>query len=364
MAASTHPLPLTVDEITVDWLTAALRERAPGATVNSFEIVKSEYATCTKLWLRLDLDQAGHDAGIPERVVLKGGFEDHGRLFYQMHEREARGYRDLYPVAHLPHPTCYFADFDRERRQGIIIMEDLATCGATFCNALLPQSFDQVASRLTALARFHASTWNSPEIQPGGQWSNIVFFDLFGELFDRYSQPDLWAARIGLPRGAAMSLRFHDREWMIDAYARMVSLGRRLPQCVIHGDAHLGNVYAYPDGSPGFVDIVTATGPGLLEVAYHISTSVDSADRSDWEEALVQHYLEELARHIDDVPSLEEAMQCYSIFLIYGYFAWLKNEPHHQIEPITTAVTSRINAAMLDRDVIGLIRNLAQEVGA
>ena len=350
------PLPTQVEDVTPAWLTAALRQRAPEATVRGFELVKSEYATCTKLWLRLDLDEAGKHAGIPERVVLKGGFEDHSREYYVMHEREARGYNEVFPIAPLPHPDCFFADFDRDQKQGIVIMEDLATRGVTFPNIFQPQSFDQVAARLTALARFHAGTWKSPEIGPGGIWSDIVFFDSFDALFRKYSQPDWWQARITLPRGAAMSLRFHDRAWMIDAYGKMVKLAHSLPQCVLHCDTHLGNTYVYPDGSPGFLDIVAGTGPAMLEVAYHISTSVDIADRAEWEEALVRHYLDELARYIGDVPPIDQAMRHYSIFLIYGYFAWLKNEPHHQIEPIATAVTSRINAAMLDRDVIGLIR--------
>ena len=360
-AESYLPLPLTVEGVTTEWLTAALRQRAPLAAVNAFELMQSEYATCTKLWLRLDLNEAAKAAGIPERVVLKGGFEDHSREYYVMHEREARGYSEVYPVAHLPHPECYFAGYDRGQRQGIIIMEDLATRGVTFCNAFQPQSFEQVAGRLSALARFHGGTWNSPEIKPGGLWSDIVFFDSFDQLFRKYSQPGWWAARICLPRGAAMSLRFHDREWMIDAYAKMVSLAHSLPQCVLHCDTHLGNAYTYPDGSPGFVDIVAGTGPALLEVAYHISTSVDSADRGQWEEALVRHYLDALNQQVAHVPSLDEAMRCYSIFLIYGYFAWLKNEPHHQIEPIATAVTSRINAAMLDRDVLGLIERFERD---
>lgn len=352
------PLPLSLDEVTLEWLTAALRRHSPALEIRSFEITQTEFATCTKLWIRLDLDAATNATNIPERVVLKGGFETHSREYYQMHEREVRGYRDVFPVAYLPHPECYFADYDPIARQGIIIMEDLSARGVTFCNALQPQNYNQVAGRLSALAHYHASTWNSPDVKSGGRWSDLVFFDKFDQLFQKYSQPELWNARVALPRGTAMSRRFHDREWMLDAYSKMVLRAHELPQCVLHGDAHLGNTYAYPDGSPGFVDIVTSVGPALLDVTYNIVSSVDIADRRDWEGALIQHYLHELTQKVADAPSFEEAMRQYSMFMVYGYFAWLKNEPHHQIEPIATAVTSRFNAAMLDRDVIGLFQRL------
>jgi hypothetical protein len=50
------PLPITVDEITPEWLTRALRTRAPGATVQAFEIVDVVNTTTTKVRLRLDRD--------------------------------------------------------------------------------------------------------------------------------------------------------------------------------------------------------------------------------------------------------------------------------------------------------------------
>jgi hypothetical protein len=71
--ASHRPLPVAIEEITRDWLTAALRTGTPDVTVRAFEIVDVNRGTCTKIWLRLDLDEMGREAGIPELVFLKGG---------------------------------------------------------------------------------------------------------------------------------------------------------------------------------------------------------------------------------------------------------------------------------------------------
>ena len=125
-----HPLPTTIEAIDRDWLTAALRTHAPGVTVRDCAIVDMKRGTCTKVRLRLHLDDAGKEAGIPETVVSEGRLRAaQPRHGHYMHEHEARGYRDVFPVLQLPTPACYFADYAADQQQGIVIMEDLATRG-------------------------------------------------------------------------------------------------------------------------------------------------------------------------------------------------------------------------------------------
>src|SRR5215831_9973062 len=138
------PLPITVEEITPIWLTSALRTRAPGVTVHGFDVVDVVNTTTTKVRLRLDRDAAATDAGIPELVIVKGGFQEHGRELEKMHLREVRAYRDVFPEVPLRTPRCYFAEFDAERRQGIVILEDLVARGVEFCHATRPQSQERV----------------------------------------------------------------------------------------------------------------------------------------------------------------------------------------------------------------------------
>ena len=123
-------------------------------------------------------------------------------------------------------------------------------------------------------------------------------------------------------------------------------------------DLHLGNLYTEKDGTPGFFDTMTARGPGMLEVSYHVSASLDVADRPRWEAALVQHYLDELARNGIEPPAFDEAMRQYSIFLLYGHFVWISTESHYQTEAVNTANAARVSAAMLDNDTIGWIAAL------
>ena len=359
VSASHRPLPITTEAITREWLTAALRTKAPNVTVRDFQIVDVIHATTTKMRLKVDLDDHGKRAGIPELLILKGGFEPHSRVLCHMHEREVRGYRDVLPIVKLPSPACYFADYDPERQQGIIIMDDLVARGVTFCNALKPQTHEQIARRLTVLAQFHAKTWASAEIAPGGRWGDLVdFFDVMRDFFDRNLEPDTWRRFVTSPRGAATSVRFHDRQWMIDAWNRMTHFAHQQPHCVLHGDIHLGNLYIEQDGTPGFFDTLASRGPGMLEVSYHISASLDAADRRGSEGALVQRYLDELANNGVDAPAFDEAMRQYGIFLVYGCFIWMTTEPYMQTEAVNTANAARVSAAMLDHDTIRLLQSI------
>jgi hypothetical protein len=238
-------------------------------------------------------------------------------------------------------------------------MEDLTARGVTFCHATKPQTHEQAARRLSALARFHAKTWDSPELAPGGRWGDLVdLFEVMRGFFDRYLAPEKWQRCMSLPRGVATSIRFQDRDWMMESWDRMCRFGWQLPHCVLHGDVHLGNLYIEPDGTPGFLDTLASKEPGMLEVSYFISASIDSADRARWEGALIRHYLDELARCGVKPPNFDEAMRQYGIFLLYGLFIWQTTESHFQPESVNTANAARVSAAMLYHETAGLLAAL------
>ncbi len=352
-----HPLPIAIEEIDRDWLTAALRTRAPGVAVRACEIVDMKRGTCTKIRLRLHMDNAGRDAGIPETVVLKGGFEPHSRDMAIMHEREARGYRDVFPLLKLPTPACFFADYAASQRQGIVIMEDLAARGVIFCDPLRPHSHEQVARRLGVLAHYHAQTWDSPDFVTGGRWDWLE--DVIAttpKYYAPYLEPEHWERFVNAPRGAAVAKRFLDRDWIRDTFGRMLTLSRRVPQVLVHSDTHLANLYWDRNGAPGFFDSLPGRSPPMEEIAYHVVCALDLADRRRWEGALVRHYLDELARHgVANPPGFDDAMRQFGAFMARGFIIFLFNESFFQDEAINTAYTARFSAAMLDHDTRGLL---------
>lgn len=366
MISNTSPsslLPLSIDDITPTWLTHALRQRYPDIEVLACEVVDVLSGTCTKVRLQLTLDAAGKAAGIPERVILKGGFEPHSRAMFVTHEKEVRAYRDLFPEFKLPSPGCYFADCDEKRQQGIVIIDDLVTLSATFCHPQTPQSYQQVADRLTVLARFHAQSWDSPELRAGGRWSWAHDYLAASQTYmKRYLEPNVWHHYVTSPRGAAASVHFHKAEWMGSALDLLPRFARDLPRCLIHGDTHLGNLYIEHDGTPGFFDPQPMQAPAMVEVTYHIACALDPLDRRRWERALVQHYLEALHSQGVEAPDLDTAMRQYSIFLVPGYCIFLVNASDFQPEAINTAYTARFSAAMIDNNTLETLEAVRHEI--
>lgn len=347
-------LPVEIEQITGDWLTSALRAHAPEVSVRGFEIVDVIRSTCTKIRIGLELANNRADAPIPSSVILKGGFEPHSRTMGYMHEKEVRAYAELLPALGLRRPECYFAAYDAQAGQGIVILEDLVQRGVEFCSPLKPQNFEQVARRLEDLARFHAASWDSPDFQNGRRWAWVE--DTLADThryFGAYLTEEVWRGFIHSPRGAAASVRFHDLGWMIDSLRRMAIYSARLPHCVNHTDTHLGNLYVDRDGQPGFYDSLAGRGPAMLEVAYHLGCALDTADRSRLEGALIQHYLDALAQAGVAPPSFDDALHQYGAFLAYGYAIFIINEAFFQSEANNTAYTARFSAAMIDHDTIG-----------
>jgi hypothetical protein len=145
---------------------------------------------------------------------------------------------------------------------------------------------------------------------------------------------------------------------MASAMDKIEILGRQLPHSIVLGDTHLGNLYVDPDGTPGFFDFICGHEPAMMEVAYHITGALDTADRARWEGPLVQHYLDELGRNGAPAPAFDEAMHQFGVFIAYGFCIFITNDSIFQSEAINTAYTARFSTAMLDHDTIGLLNGI------
>jgi len=180
-----RPLPVEIGDITPAWLSAAL-----GSPVSAAKVVDVNNGTCTKIRIALETD----DPDTPETVILKGGFEPHSRMMDYMHANEVHAYADVAPHSPLRQPRTWFAGFDADAKQGIVIMEDLVARGVTFLHPQQPRPPEEVARRLEMLAKHHAMTLGRPEdMAPDGR------FAWAGDLIDgfyRYGEtiltPPVW----------------------------------------------------------------------------------------------------------------------------------------------------------------------------
>ncbi|MGF7150227.1 hypothetical protein FHS96_003885 [Sphingomonas zeicaulis] len=354
--AGALPLPLVPEGVTADWLTEALRQHRPAVTVTSATIVDILCGTSTKIRVRASYE--GDDAGdLPATLIVKGGFEAHSHDMAAMYANEARFYADILPYISMPSPRCYFAGSDPRSHQSIVIMEDLRRPGLEFCSALRPQTFDQVARRIDAMAHYHAETWQSPAFEAGGRWSDIGSrFESWGQEFQqRFLVPEVWDHYMASPRGAAVSTRWHDRHWMAQALTTIGEIQFAQPRCLIHGDTHLGNLFIDEHGAPGFFDAQVARTAWHHEVSYHIVCAFDVAERARWEGPLLQRYLTALASHGVEVPGYDSAWLDYRRSIAWGLFIFLTNPTKYQTEAVNTAYAARFSSAALDHDLKRLL---------
>ena len=96
----------------------------------------------------------------------------------------------------------------------------------------------------------------------------------------------------------------------------------------------------------------------MMEVTYHLTGGLDTADLRHWDRALVQHYLDALGQQGVTPPSFDAAMEQFGVFLTLGYCIFMVNESFFQPEAINTAYTARFSAAMIDHDTLGLLQSI------
>lgn len=348
-------LPLVPDDVTAQWLGNVLGRRYPGVAVERFEVTETLWGTGTKIMATVAWNEAGRAAGLPERLCIKAGLAEHRELVKFCYQTEARFFADLAPRIAIGVPRVLFAAANAD--QGVVIMEDLRAAGAHICRVQQPLTRDQAAAFLDDLAALHARWWNSPALADNGELGWLMRHDplpdeAWGDFGRGQLEPEVWAHYMSLPRALALPAPCRDREHVLAALHALRRHGAGGPLCVIHGDAHLGNMYLNRDGTPGFLDWqTTRRGHWAQDVTYFYISALDPLDRRAWEKDLIRGYLAALARHgVADAPDEAQAWQAIRAHIIYGLFYWTVNPVEWQAEANNAAVAPRFGWAAVDHD--------------
>lgn len=359
----TGTLPLQVEDITPSWLTSALARSHEGVAVESLAIDDVMYGTATKVRVRLAYNATGRELGLPESLIVKGGFvPEYRNLNAYIYEYEAKFFKEVHPCLRANVPACFYSETESRSGQSIVILEDLRSREVEFCRVQRTLTFAQAAANLDAQARWHAQFWQSPALESDGELAWLASQDPLpdgesGTYHWGQLKPEVFARYTQLPRGAAVPKRFHDRDWMERALLDLRAFDRIGPMTFLHGDVHLGNLYFDRDGTPGFLDWQSyRRGPWAHDVTYFLISALDIADRPRWERALLEYYLERLAFHgVNNPPSIESALDAYRRHIVYGLFFWLVNPVEWQVEVNNCAVAPRFAMAELDHEIHDLM---------
>jgi hypothetical protein len=335
-------LPRSLDEVTAEWLTEALSVRYPGTIVTRLTPGGSVRATGTKLRLLLEYNDEGHRHRLPATMWFKGGLEPHSDHVRTSHVRESLYYERIAPLQLVNGPSGYFAGADEDGYAAQLI-EDLLQRNARFGTALSPIDETVAAQALEMLARLHAHWWRAPELDllgpPGGSLSTdgIVL---------RLLTPDAWEDAMARPSAAELPRAFHDVQRVREGMERLWAIDRNSDAlCMVHGDAHPGNLFFDSDGRPGFLDWQRLMQCDWAhDVNYLLVSSMAIEPCAARERDLLEHYL--LAREAQGVPAMdrEKAWRSYRQHSMYGLI-WNVVPPVMQPLEVVREVAARFNAA-------------------
>jgi Phosphotransferase enzyme family len=338
VAAST--LPLTLSDVTAEWLTAALRE---GGVIHSSAVTSFDWSVLGegvgfigqlgRVSLRYDAPEPGAPASViakfPSPIAQNRGFG----VVAGLYETEIRFYHELAGRVPVRVPRLYYGAFDPEpgssravawvleRLPGRVTMALLGTLTKAAAKngrryALLIEDLgstrvgDQVAgcgvdearAALRALARLHASMWNSPDLRRA--WLRGIDADapLVYGLFKRTWPLFTERYRRHLPNVEAIGA------WLNRNGEDILRRFARPPFTLLHGDYRLDNLFFdAADGGPDGVTVIDfqgiRIGNGMVDVAYFLRPNLAPEHADASEERLVRAYHDELvARGVRDYP--------------------------------------------------------------
>jgi hypothetical protein len=344
--------PLSLEEVTADWVGAALQPRYPGVVVSHVDKGSPIHGTGTNLAVLLSYErQPVRGPRPPTRMWLKSCYEPHfasmasSRIF----EMEPTFYRDLAPRLPICTPACHYAGADPATGQGAVLLQDLAADGAEFGDATRPITPDRVALGLDLLAQLHAHSWG--QAWPKALWYVTQGIALEGErgAWFNAQTPEVFARYIAERTEANTPASVNDPERITRAFRALAAMSLDGPLCLIHSDSHLDNFYFKSDGSPGLMDWQSPRyGSWAWDVSYFIISALDIEVRRAVERDLLDHYLGALRRVGVDAPDREAAWLAYRRYNAYGLFVKIVNPDIFKPRTINLAWMSRHVAATED----------------
>lgn len=338
-------VPATLEEaLGREWLGAALADLSGGMAVKQVETVEVIRTVATKVRFAVVFEGEARR----RHFCLKG--------LLDVDEMTARGgatcvleadfYGKVAPVVDLRVPDAVALVIDREAQQAVTIMRDLIMDGANFCSALDPFTADDALQSLEQLSRLHAKS----ALLEGAGWIRPRAAELAKM---SYVTPEMLQNLLDGPRGDNLSPKVRSAANLAAAIKSLAERDSARPQFMIHGDAHVGNLFRMEDGI-GLIDWqLLQRGGWALDIAYHLNAVLPSKVAEVEERRLLGEYLAMMRGHGMAMPDEEEAWRQYREAVTYGYYLW--SITRRVDPPIIVRFVDRLGKAVMRHDSFGLL---------
>jgi aminoglycoside/choline kinase family phosphotransferase len=284
-----------VDELEAARLTELLADSSltGGAVVTDVQrhdVGTGQVASCVELVLSLE------GAAAPVTLVAKRPSDDPVSLAtskaLHLYEREVRFYADVASTVLIRTPECHYAGYDDETGRFLLLLESLTPSAAL--DQLEGLSLARAELALRELAGLHAPHWGTTSldattfVREPDDAATAGVTELLPSLFAMFL--DRFGDQLTTPTRAVV-------EWLAPRLEPYYA-GRPGPTTVQHGDFRTDNLLF--DGRGGAVPLATVDwqmvtiGTAALDVAYLLTTSLETEDRRSHEVELLDGYHDRL----------------------------------------------------------------------
>ena len=242
MSIPTHP-----EEVTVDWMTAALQDagllRKSRVTSLSVEPVGSQGLIGHVARIRLNYDRAEHHQVLSLIAKFPHSNPEMRKGLQSMYQREIDFYKYLGAAAAISLPGSIYSAMDESSADNILLLEDLsqdARPGCLVCGC----TPEEARAAVLRLARFHAAWWENERLAHFHwlQHKRDFIQDYSTDQFCADFEDLLGRIRLELPNADLYGVFLQPATLLARNYTRVKSFLYGAPTTLVHDDYHLDNL--------------------------------------------------------------------------------------------------------------------------
>ena len=284
-------VPTRPSELTVDWVNSVLAEHRiePMTDLRIEPVGAGLYGTIVRI-----VESNGGTEAVPRSFVAKFSAEDleirEALMPLQIYSREYNFFTKLSADLPIRTPTCYFAHYDPDTADSVLLMDYVE--GEVF-DDLRGATHEQAERAFDVAARLHVSMLGS----------EILEADWIHPLGGPPVIDGVVAATAqALPEGIEL-IRDRCPSWMKQNANRAPEIIRTqlaelnlLPHTLVHLDYRLSNMIFHGEDAEAGMTLVdwhsVLRAPGVCDIAFFTLMAINVSDRREWEDELVNRYLE------------------------------------------------------------------------
>ncbi len=351
--------PRAPHEITVEWLSLALREAGVlGEALIESAAVEAigDLGGVNGETYRVRIEYAGSAVEAPRSLVAKFPADRAGArgvaAFQHWYEREVSFYTTLAATSRIRTPRCYAASIDPTSAPSgdyVLLLEDLRPRPQG--DQIAGCTVEEARAAIEAAAALHARWWHTPP--PVGDAMPETTIGLNRAARVQGALARVWErTRQLVPMPASLAARIPA---LVKGYVPLLHRMACAPVTVVHGDYRLDNLF-FDDRPSGGIEVTAIDWQfvcrcrGMYDVGYFLGLDLEPDVRRAHERALIDAYLDALRAGGVEGYDAAEAWDDYRRALLLGFAVFLigaaAEQPNDRMVRVHEVGLARLAAAI------------------